>query len=561
MIKKVRFALLGAGVLLLAACSGMELPEGTSFSVTPQVLEAVNGEVPVTVEGTFPEKYFNKKAIVTVTPVLQWEGGSVKGDGVTFQGEKIEGNNKVVVKKVGDNYTIKTTFPYQPEMAKSELYLTFDATVKGKVKEISPVKVADGVIATAENYSATAASANNAPSSDAYQRIIKQAQEANIMFVIQQANVRSKEKKSDAITSLKEAMATFSADTKNYGIDNLEVSAYASPDGAMDLNEKLAGQREKNAKSFIQNEMKRSKLNIAVDSKYTAEDWDGFKTLVENSNIQDKDLILRVLSMYEDPERREAEIKNLSSVFKELADDILPQLRRARLTLNYQLIGRSDDEINEAFDTDASVLSVEELLYAATLTSDVNRQKAIYTTTIKNYPNDYRAYNNLGQIAFVAGDYATAESNYNKALSLNASAPEVNTNMGLFYLAKSEPSKAATYLAKGEGKENQEALGNLYIAQGQYERAASALKGSNTNAEALAMIMVNDYAGAKRVLAAVKNADANTAYLSAVAAARTSDAAAVAQNLKKAVSMDSSLKAKAQKDLEFAKYQDAVNSL
>ena len=413
----MRIALLGAGVLLLASCSNMELPEGTSFAVTPQILEAVNGEVPVTVDGTFPEKYFNKKAVVTVTPVLQWEGGSVKGDAVTFQCEKVEGNNKVVIKKEGDNYTIKTSFPYQPEMAKSELYLTFDATVKGKVKEIAPIKIADGVIATAELYAETAEAANTASSQDAYQRIVKQAQEANIMFIIQQANVRSSEKKSDAITALKEAMANFSADTKNYGIENLEVSAYASPDGATDLNENLAGQREKNAKKYIQSEMKKSKLDIAVDSKYTAEDWDGFKTLVENSNIQDKDLILRVLSMYSDPEKRETEIKNLSAVYKELADEILPQLRRARLTLNYQLIGRADDEINEAFNNNPAALSVEELLYAATLTNDQNRQKAIYSTAIKNYPNDYRAYNNLGMIAFANGDMATAEANYKKALN------------------------------------------------------------------------------------------------------------------------------------------------
>ena len=562
MIKKMRIALLGAGVLLLASCSNMELPEGTSFSVTPQILEAVNGEVPVTVNGTFPEKYFNKKAVVTVTPVLQWDGGSVKGDAVTFQGEKVEGNNKVVIKKEGENYTIKTSFPYQPEMEKSELYVTFDATVKGKGKEIAPVKIADGVISTAELYAQTVEVANTASSQDAYQRIIKQAQEANIMFVIQQANVRSSEKKSDAITALKEAMANFSADTKNYGIENLEVSAYASPDGKMDLNEKLAGQRETNAKKYIQSEMKKSKLDIAVDSKYTAEDWDGFKTLVENSNIQDKDLILRVLSMYSDPEKREEEIKNLSSVYKELADEILPQLRRARLTLNYQLIGRSDDEINEAFNNNAAALSVEELLYAATLTNDQNRQKAIYSTAIKNYPNDYRAYNNLGEIAFANGDLATAEANYKKALGLNAAAPEVNTNMGLLCLANNKPAEAATYLAKGgAAKENQEALGNLYIAQGQYDRAVAALKGSNTNAEALALIMNNDYAGAKRVLAAVKNADANTSYLAAVVAARTNDSAAVAQNLKKAVSLDASLKAKAQKDLEFAKYQEAVSNL
>ncbi len=562
MSKTMRFALLGAGILLLAGCKTNMNLSSDAFTVTPQVLEAANGKVPVTIDGTFPAKYFNKKAVLTVIPIIQWEGGSVKGDAISFQGEKIQGNNQVIIKKEGGKFTLKTSFPYQPEMAKSELYMTFDATVKGKAVEVAPVKVADGVNATAEMYANTAKSASVPASEDAYQRIIKQAQEANIMFVIQQANIRSSETKSDGINALKESMKNFAADTKNYGVENLEVSAYASPDGATDLNDKLASQREKNAKNFIQKEVKNSKLDAAIESKYTAEDWDGFKELVEKSNLQDKDLILRVLSMYSDPERRETEIKNLSVVYKELAEDILPQLRRARLTLNYQIIGRSDEEIMSTYASDNKALSVEELLYAASIATSKGQKKDIYTTTTQNFPNDYRAYNNLGVIAFKDGDYATAEKNYKKALSLNASAPEVNTNLGLLALTQNKPAEAETYFAKGgNSKANQEALGNLYIAQGQYERALNALKGSNTNAEALAMIMTKDYNGAKRVISAVANPDGYTSYLNAVVAARTNDSAAVAQNLKQAVSKDSSLKAKAAKDVEFAKYQDTVKGL
>ena len=562
MSKTMRFALLGAGILLLAGCKTNMNLSSDAFTVTPQVLEAANGKVPVTIDGTFPAKYFNKKAVLTVIPVIQWEGGSVKGEAITFQGEKIQGNNQVIVKNEGGKFTLKTTFPYQPEMAKSELYMTFDATVKGKAVEVVPVKVADGVNSTAEMYANTAKGAYTTASEDAYQRIIKQAQEANIMFVIQQANVRSSETKSDEMKALQESMKNFAADTKNYGVENLEVSAYASPDGATDLNDKLAGQREQNAKKYIQKEMKSSNVDTQVESKYTAEDWDGFKSLVEKSNLQDKDLILRVLSMYNDPERRETEIKNLSAVYKELADDILPQLRRARLTLNYQIIGRSDEEILSTYASDNKSLSLEELLYAGNIASSKGEKKAIYTTTTQNFPDDYRAFNNLGEIAFKDGDFATAEKNYKKALSLNASAAEVNTNMGLLCLAQNKPADAQTYFAKGgNSKANQEALGNLYIAQGQYERALTSLKGSNTNGEALAMIMTKDYTGAKKVISAVANPDGYTSYLSAIVAARTNDSAAVAQNLKKAVSLDSSLKAKAAKDIEFAKYQDAVKGL
>lgn len=561
MSKISRFALLGAGVLALASCKSMDLSED-AFTVTPQILEAVGGEVPVTVDGTFPEKYFKKKAIVTVTPVLQWAGGSVAGDPASFQGQKIQGNNRTVVKKNGANYTITTSFPYQPEMRVSELYATFDAKKKsGKKIEIEPVKLADGVISTAELYANTAGNGNTAAAEDGYQRIIKQAQEANIMFLIQQANVRSSETGSDAIAALKEVMKTVAADTKNYGVENLEISAYASPDGATSLNENLAGQREKNATKYIQKEMKNSKLNTAVDSKYTAEDWDGFKTLVQESNLQDKELILSVLSMYSDPERRESEIKNISSVYSELADEILPQLRRARLTLNYQLIGRSDEEIAEAYASQPSVLSCNEILYYANLTKDAAKKTEILNTAIKQYPNDYRAYNNLAQIYFEAGQFDKAKEQLTKAASLNAAAAEVNTNLGLVALTASDPKAAATYLAKGAGKENAEALGNLYIAQGQYERALSELKGSNTEAEALALIMNKDYSGAKRVLSAIAAPTGYTYYLQAVAAARTNDAAAVAQNLKKAVAADPSLKAAAKSDVEFAKFASAVEAL
>ncbi len=560
MSKSFRFVLFCAGIMMFASCKKFQAKE-EYFIVDPNPLVAEGGMVNYTVTGTFPKKTFIKKVECVATPEIRWEGGSVKGEPVTLQGEKVQGNGQVIEWKEGGSFTYNGSFKYQPEMAKSELYVTFEATKKGKPVEVAPVKIADGVIATGELYSETAKGANTAGSKDAFQRIIKQAQDANIMFVIQQANVRSSETNSDAVKALKESLKNFAADTKNYAIDNVKISAYASPDGGVKLNDKLAAQREKNAANYAKNEVKKAKANAAIESEYTAQDWAGFQELVQKSNLQDKDLILRVLSMYNDPEKREAEIKNLSAVYKDLAADILPQLRRARLTLNYQIIGRSDEEIQEAYKTDASVLSVEELLYAATLTQDKAEKKAIYTTASKNYPNDYRAFNNLGEIAFQDGDFATAEANFKKALSLNANAPEVNTNMGLLLLSQNKPADAQTYLAKGQGAENNEALGNLYIAQGQYERALSALKGSNTNGEALAMIMTKDYAGAQKVLANVKNADGNTAYLAAIAAARTNDAAAVAQNLKKAVSLDSSLKEKAQKDLEFAKYQDAVEAL
>ena len=560
MIKKLYLPLLMAVMFVFTSCSS-KMGELSSdyFTTTPQVLEAVGGKVPVTINGKFPEKYFKKKAVVTVTPVLKWNGGEVKGQPMTFQGEKVEGNNKTIYYKAGGNYTMKTSFDYVPEMAKSELYLQFQAQVGKKTVNIPAVKVADGVIATSELVKNTLANANPANAEDAFQRVIKQAKQANIMFLIQQANIRASELNSDIIKEFNLLVKDINADQKGKLMENIEVSAYASPDGGFDLNDKLAEQREKNAAGYVDKQLKKDKIETNVDSKYTAQDWEGFKELVSKSNIQDKDIILRVLSMYQDPEQRETEIKNISSVYKDLADEILPQLRRARLTLNYQLIGRSDDEILEAFSSNAKALNNEELLYRATLVEKAADKEAIYKKTTELYPNDYRAYNNLGELAYQAGNIAAAESYFKKALQINPSSAEANTNLGLIALIKGDNAAAETYLAKGSGaKTLNEALGNFYIANGQYERAVNAFGDTKTNSAALAQILTKDYNKAKNTLSGVKNADAYTDYLNAIIGARTNNATMVISNLKNAIAKDPSIAKKAATDLEFAKY--ATNS-
>ena len=440
MIKNLYLPLVALMVLALSSCSKMGELSADYFTTNPEVLEAVAGKVPVTINGSFPEKYMKKNAVVEVTPVIRWNGGEAKGQPATFQGEKVEGNDQTISYKAGGNYTMKANFDYVPEMANSELYLDFKITRGSKTYTIPSVKVADGVIATSEL--PTIASANASYAEDAYQRIIKQAQEANIMFLIQQANLRNSELKSEGMKEFHKKVAEVNADTKNFKLNNIEVSAYASPDGGVKLNTGLAENREKNTEKYLNKQLKKAKIETNVDAKYTAQDWEGFQELVSKSNLQDKDLILRVLSMYQDPEQRENEIKNISSVYKTLADEILPQLRRARLTANYDIIGRSDEEINEAFDTDAKVLSVEELLYAATLTNDNARKEAIYTKTTQLYPSDFRAYNNLGELAFAAGNAEKAEAYFKQAAAKNANAPEVNANLGLVELVKNNVAAA-----------------------------------------------------------------------------------------------------------------------
>lgn len=521
------------------------------FTVTPQVLEAVGGKVPATINGKFPEKYFNKKAVVEVTPVLKWNGGEAKGQPATFQGEKVEGNDQTISYKMGGNYTMKTSFDYVPEMAKSELYLEFKATIGSKTITIPAVKVADGVISTSEFVEQTLSSATPANGDDAFQRVIKEKHDANIMFLIQQANIRASE--------LKTAKA-FNEEVKNVDeavnkkISNIVVSAYASPDGGVSLNSKLAENRQDNTAKVINQNLKKSKVDAAIDTKYTAQDWEGFQELVSKSNIQDKELILRVLSMYSEPEQREQEIKNISSVYKTLADEILPQLRRSRLTLNYEIIGKSDEEIANLANTDAKQLGIEELLYAATLTNEPAKKEAIYTKATQIYPNDYRAFNNLGKLAYQAGNLDKAESYFKKASSLN-NAAEVNMNLGLIALNKGDKAAAESYLGKASGaKELNEALGNLYVAQGQYDKAVNAFGSTKTNSAALAQILAKDYNKAKSTLAGVEKPDAYTEYLMAVLGARTNNASMVTSSLKNAVAKDPTLAKKAASDLEFAKY-------
>lgn len=554
-MKKLSF-LLSLLVVIFCSCSSKmrEIP-AEYFTVTPSVLEVVGSEIPVTIDGKFPAKFFNKKSVLVITPILKYDGGVATAESVTFQGEKVRGNNRTILYDKGGNFTIKMAFDYIPAMEKSSLYLKFSVKKGDKVYSIPEVKIADGCIATSQLYRTTAKNANIALGEDAFQRVIKQAKEANIMFLIQQTNLRAAELNSDAIKELTATMKDIATDVENKVIDNVEVSAYASPDGGMSLNTDIATGRENNTSSYVKKQMDKAKLEGYVDASYTAEDWDGFRELVSKSNLPDKEIILRVLSMYTEPEEREQQIKNISSVYSDLADEILPQLRRARITLNYQLIGRSDDEIVEQFAADPKVLSLEEILYSAILTDDVNEKEKIYKTATTLYPADYRGYNNLGVLAYNAGDYTTAADYFAQAAKVDKKAPEVNVNLGYMELLKGNVAAAESYMALGAGaKAGDEALGNLYIAQGLYGRAAYMLEKNATNSTALAQLLDGDYSVAKKTIASIKEPDATTHYIKAVLGARTGNAALVYDGLRNSVKLDPSLAAKALTDLEFAKY-------
>lgn len=550
---KLYFSLALAGTLALSSCSKLGELSADNFTVTPSPMEAVAGKVPVTINGRFPEKYMKKRAVVTVVPEVRYAGGKAVGQSATFQGEKVQGNDQEVSYKLGGNYTMKNTFDYVPEMQKSELYLTFQARLGKKTVEVPAVKVADGVLATSTLIKETAGNGNVAESTDAYQYAIQQTKQAQIKYLINQANIRNSELKTTSVQDFIKTLRDIKADEKGFMVDNIEVSAYASPDGKLDFNTKLAEKRQISSAGYVNKELKNLDLSAEVDQKYTAEDWDGFKELLQASNIQDKDVILRVLSMYQDPEEREKQIRNLSAGYQELADEILPELRRARLTINYNLIGRTDDEIQVQYKANPKELSIEELLYAATLTDDTKEKKAIYTTATNLYSNDYRAYNNLAGLAYQEGDLAAVKNYLAEAAKHTADAAEVNANRALVAMAEGKFDEAQNYVAKASTAKNYyELLGNLQVAQGNYAQAAQSLQDVKTNSAALAQLLNKDYTAAATTLSQVARPDAMTDYLKAIVAARTNQKSAVLSHLMDAFAKDASLKARAAKDLEFA---------
>lgn len=546
--------IIGSAALGLTSCSKMGALSADNFNVTPSPIEAVGDQVPVTINGRFPQKYMKKKAVVTVTPVLKYDGGEAIGAPATFQGEKVEGNNQTISYRIGGNYTMKSNFAYLPEMEKSDLYLKFDARKGNKRYNVPEVKVGEGVLATSALVNRTMKSSNIAFAPDAYQHVIKQKANANIKFLIQQAKIRNSELHSVSVKDFIKTLRDIRNDQERKDLENVEVSAYASPDGGMKLNTALAKNREKNTKQYVSGTLKRAGLDGNINTKYTAEDWEGFQQLVSQSNIQDKEVILRVLSMYKDPEERERQIKNISAAFTELAKEVLPELRRSRITVNYNLIGRSDDEIEQQYKSDPSKLSVEEMLYSATLTDDQAKQAEIYKKTTQIYPNDYRAYNDLAVLAYQKGDFTTAKDYVQQALKANSNAAEPNVNAGYLAMLAGDNAAAETYLAKGSTSDAAgEALGNLYLKQGKYAQAVKAFGDAKSNSAGLAQLLTKDYMTAASTLSSVSKPDAMTYYLKAIIAARTNNTSLAIDNLRNAVQQDASLAKYAANDLEFKK--------
>lgn len=541
--------------LALTGCAGKMKPFAANyFTTNPNPLEAIGGKIPAVVTGNIPAKFFNKDAVVSVTPFLAYEGTGVPAATVRFQGDKVRGNNPQISYDRGGMMTIPVNFIYMPSMRKSELYLDFTVDQGGKQYVLPRVKVADGVIATSTL--ASASTINPALTPDKFQRVINEKYSADIRFLINQANLRQSELQSDAVKDLNKTIAA-TTDDPFREIQEINIQSYASPEGALDFNTRLAENREKNTKNYVEGQLAKDKVKEfgELTAQFTPEDWEGFQKLVSQSNIQDKELILSVLSMYKDPEEREREIRNLSSVFDQLADQILPQLRYSRITASIDVIGKSDNEINRAIDNNPKDLTVDELLYGATLTEDPARKTMIYEKAIELFPNDHRGYNNLGLMQYKAGKYDQAKANFNKASQLAPNAPEVNMNKGLVSLLEHDYANANNEFGKAGGIDQlAEPLGLYYLEQGDVNAAVRAFGDVKSNNAAVAQIMAKDYSKAQRTLDAVANPDATTYYLKAIVAARTNDAAHVVSNLTRAKQLDPAVGNQAINDLEFARY-------
>ena len=544
------FLVMAAILMALASCSGKLKPLSAQYiQADPQPLEAVGGQVPVTISIAYPAKWFKKNATLTITPVLRYPGGETWGTAYTFQGEKVRANNQVIPYGTGGNVTMKSSFKYKPEMKRSELYLTFDVKIGNKSSRLPDIKIADGVIATSAL--ANAATANPAVGADKFQRIIKEAYDANILFLIQQAELRSNELSKGELKDWKDRVKQAN-DAANQNV-SVEVSAYASPDGGLSLNESLAERREANTTRYLKGELNKRKIDVPVGAHYTAQDWEGFKQLVEQSNFQDKDLVLRVLSMYPDPEQREHEIRNISAVFSKLADEVLPKLRRSRLIANVKIIGKSDAEIQDMLEKYPSALTVEELLYAATLSDDAAQKESIYKLTMQKYPKDYRSYNNVGSLCLQRGDYESAHVWFDRALKLKDNA-EAKVNLGLLALKDGDLSKATSLIAEGSALPGVgDALGYLYLRQGDYAKAETAYGDVTTNNAAVAQILNRNYSKAIKTLEAIAKPDATTDYLRAIVATRMGDTSLAISSLQKALQKDPSLASRIDYDLEFAR--------
>jgi tetratricopeptide (TPR) repeat protein len=561
-MKKISsYFILILAAILMTSCSGLNKMKKNAgmikYDVNPKVLEVHAGVVNVEITGQFPASYFDKKTVLTATPVLTYEGGESSFDQVNavVQGESVQANNPVITYN-GGNFKYVSSVPYKDAMKVSKLILRVKAQRGAKSLDFDPVPLADGVIATSTLVNKHARSV---AMKDKFVRIVPESKAADINYVINQYDIRSSELKAEDIVALKDYIKNVN-DDPNRQFKSVGISSYASPDGPQDLNTRLSGNRGTTADKFMKKEFDKveaAKTAGFFDSKTTPEDWEGFKTEVENSTIQDKDLILRVLSMYSDPDVREKEIKNMAAAYEVLKTDILPKLRRSKMLVDVDKIGRSDEQILAQARSDFKVLSLEEMLYAATLTQDDNEKLSFYKSTLEANPKCIRAANNVGYELMALGRTDEAIAAYEVAQAIDNN-DVVKNNLAFCYLVKGDFAKAKEIFTSmtAATTESKWGLGVLSIIDGKYDDAVNYFGSEPCFNLALAQVLKKDVNKAKVTLDSAKELcpDGRGQYLKAVVGARLDDRDYMLNGLREAIGIDAKWKDYAKTDLELSKF-------
>ncbi len=537
-------AILGAAAIACSSPEKMaEQAENVLVSCDPAVLEVKAGVIDANVTVTYPADYFHPKAILEVIPVIVYDGGEAKMESYFFQGTKVEDNYEVVPEE-GATITKPVHFEYAEGMENCHLELRGVVKYKADKTDLPTKKVADGANTTYMLVKKDAKAAVDFKA-DNYQETIPMPVEGQILYTINSANVRNSEIKSQSIKDFQAALDEIAANERKT-LTGTEVVAYASPDGGEELNTKLSDKRAKSAEKAF-NKVTKGKETGETSVKSVGQDWEGFQELVAASDIEDKDLIIRVLSMYSDPAVRENEIKNMSAVYKTLADEVLPQLRRGRFIANCEYQNYTGEELIKLVDENIDVLDEEALLRAATLVKEPADKEAIYKKAVEKY-NSNRAQYNLAVVYINEGKFEKAD----KALDKCEQDADWNNAKGVVALNTGDEAAASKYFAAAGNATAKANEAVVDILNGRYEAAAAKLAGQKSFNAALAQVLVKNYAAAE---AALPECDcACVAYLKAVIAARQGKADAVKANLE-AASKCEKLAKRAEKDIEFAQYR------
>jgi Flp pilus assembly protein TadD len=543
-----------AASVILAACNPLgkmvKNAGQIKYEVTPNPLEMHADSVAITVSGKFPANYFHKKAMVTVTPTLSGDGSKKELKPISFRGEGTDGEGNVV-------NTDKVA--YDKAMQVSTLDLKLVGSYKGKQKEFPMVKVANGVTTTPYMVKI-----NPKPvvAKDNFTKTVPKNYNADIHYLVNSSAVQPKELSQDDMKGLTKYVET--GNKSGLVFKGVKIEAYASPDGEISLNDNLANDRAKSASNTVAGIFKKAKVKAAEDKAFytntgKGEDWAGFKEEMQKSNVTDKELIIRILEMYSDLNKREQEIKNLAKTYLEVADKILPKLRRSQVMIMADMPSRSDDKIKQLAASSPDSLSIEELLYGATLVNELDEKLKYYQSAAKVHPKDWRGHNNVGYVYLMQNKVNEAKAEFSKAKDLNAESNIVKNNLGVVALLQGDIKTAEENFkaASGAGNEVSYNLGIINVKKASYSEAVSNFSGDASFNGALAQLLNKDFDGAmKTIEASDAKASAEGYYLKAVIGARKKDVNVIVNNLKSAIAKDASLKDKAKKDAEFINYKD-----